>query len=165
METKANPGGFTAAVIARAQTDTAFRAVMSRAGNPALESAAWEYLIPYCNIENDFERVPFAMIGASIAKIKPERNGISGLGEAFRSICKNEVDQERESKRFRRLISCDSALELCTMLRPILQYLASKGVSIDFMQLLKDLLYWDQKTKIRWTIQFYNRDTRGNEES
>lgn len=165
MESKANPAGFAAAVISRIKTDMAFRAVMSRADNPAFESAAWEYLIPYCNIENDHERIPFAMIGAAIARIRPETDGQAGLGAAFRSICGKDEERERESLRFRRLIACGSSQELCGVLRPVIQYLASKGASISFTQLLKDLLFWDQKTKIRWTAQFYDRYTQENEES
>ncbi|MBQ9338258.1 MAG: type I-E CRISPR-associated protein Cse2/CasB [Lentisphaeria bacterium] len=165
MESKANPVGFVAAVIARVKTDTAFRAVMSRADNPALESSAWEYLIPYCNIENDLERIPFAMVGAAIARIRPENDGNAGIGTAFRSICHNDEDRERESARFRRLIACDSSLELCPVLRPVIQYLASNGASVNFTQLLKDLLYWNQRTKIRWTTHFYDRNTQENEEA
>ena len=165
MESKANPAGFVAAVIARVKTDTAFRAVMSRADNPAFESAAWEYLIPYCNIENDFERIPFALTGAAIARIRPDNDGPAGLGSAFRAICDKDEDRERETLRFRRLIACDSSLELCGVLRPVIQYLASKGASISFTQLLKDLLFWNPRTKIRWTTQFYGRDTQEKEES
>ena len=165
MESEANPAGFVAAVIARVKTDTAFRAVMSRADNPAFESAAWEYLIPYCNIEKDFERIPFALVGAAIARIRPENDGKAGLGSAFRAICGKDEDREREALRFRRLIACDSSLELCRILRPVLQYLASKGASVSFTRLLNDLLFWGQRTKIRWTTQFYGRDIPGNEES
>lgn len=165
MESKANPAGFAAAVIARVKTDTTFRAVMSRADNPAFESAAWEYLIPYCNIEHDFERIPFALVGAAIARIRPEMDGNAEIGTAFDSICSTQEDRERESIRFRRLIACESVLDICAVLRPILQYLASKGALINFSQLLNDLIYWNQRTKIRWTTQFYRQYTPKNEES
>ena len=165
MESKANPAGFTAAVIVRVKTDTAFRAVMSRADNPAFESAAWEYLIPYCNIEHDFERIPFALVGAAIARIRPEKDGNAEIGTAFDSICSSQVDRERESIRFRRLIACESVLDICTVLRPILQYLNSKGAPINFSQLLNDLIYWNQRIKIRWATQFYRQYTPKNEES
>ena len=91
-ESKANPAGFVASVIERVKSpgDTGFRAVMSRADNPAFESAAWEYLIPFCNIQNDFERISFAMVGAAIAATRPEQNGTADLGKAFRQICKDQ---------------------------------------------------------------------------
>ena len=165
MENKPDPAGFTAAVIARIKHDTAFRAVMSRAANPAFESAAWEYLIPYCSIENDFHRIPFALVGASIAGIRPESNGTDDIGTAFRKICKNQDDKDREGRRFRRLIACDSVLELCPVLRPILAYLTSKGTTLDYTQLLNDLLFWNQKTKLRWTVHFYQESIQDGPEA
>lgn len=165
MEIRANPAGFTAAVIARVKTDTAFRAIMSRADNPTFESAAWEYLIPYCNIENDYERIPFAVIGAAIARIRPETDGNAGIGTAFFSICRDADDRDRQSVRFRRLIACDSPLELGRVIRPILPYLVKNGATVNFTQLLKDLIYWNPQIRIRWTVQFYNRDIREAEEA
>lgn len=155
MENKPNPAGFSASVISRIKNDTAFRAVMSRAANPAFESAAWEYLIPYCSIENDFQRIPFALVASAIAGSRPEANGTDDIGTAFRKICRNQDDKDREGKRFRRLISCDSVLELCPLLRPILSYLTVNGASLDYTKLLNDLLFWNQKTKLRWTVNFY----------
>lgn len=164
-----NASGFVAAVLARVKTDNnkerAFRAIMSRADNPAFESLAWEYLIPYCNINNDFERIPFALIGAAIARIRPDQNGTADIGESLSSICKDDGDKERESRRFRRLIACDSVLELCPLLHSVLSYLASKGAAIDYIRLLMDLLYWNQKTKLRWAVSFYGKSAPAEEES
>lgn len=155
MTDKSNPHGFVAATITRVKNDTGFRAVMSRAAHPAFESAAWEYLLPFCNIENDFERIPFALIGAAIARNRPERDGTAGLGEAFHRICRTAEDREREGRRFRRLLSCDSAMDLCQVVRPAVDYLVQRGALINYEQLLRDLLFWSQQTKLRWTVQFY----------
>lgn len=166
MESKPpNASGFVAYVIARVKTDTAFRAIMSRADNPAFESSAWEYLIPYCNINNDFERIPFALVGAAIARTRPDQNGTADMGKTFCSICKNDDDKERESRRFRRLIACDSILELCPLLHSVVSYLASKGAAIDYTRLLMDLLYWNQKTKLRWAVAFYGKSIPAEEEA
>lgn len=156
-------------------TDTGFRAVMRRADNPAFESAAWEYLIPFCNIQNDFERIPFALIGAAIAKVRPQCNGSAGLGKAFRIVCQKADDYEaafkRESRRFRRLLACDSSSELCLILRPILHYLASKDADLDYCQILRDLVYWSQdpkkfqKIKQRWAVDFYEKLKSNDEEA
>lgn len=165
MESNADPAGFTAAAISRVKTDTAFRAVMSRADNPAFESAAWEHLIPYCRIEKDHQRIPFAVVGAAIAKIRPEANGTDDIGSAFRKICKNQDDIDRESRRFRRLIGCDSVSEICRLLRPLLPYLASKGAALDYTRLLFDLLFWEQDIKLRWTVHFYRKSAQEEPEA
>ena len=172
MESKANPAGFVASVMSKlvhksdqTKPDTAFRAIMSKADNPAFESNAWEYLIPFCNIQNDFERIPFALVGAAVAKIGVQSNGKSNIGKAFMNICENQADIEREKRRFRRLIACNSTLEICSILRPILPYLAAKEKSdIDYIRLLKDLLYWNINIRECWATEFYMHSVMNTEE-
>lgn len=169
MESNANPVGFVEYVIrkvnSKAPADKHFRAVMRRADNPAFESAAWEYLIPFCDIEKEYERLPFAVVGAAIAKAKPEKDGEGNLGNAFHQICKNKDDMERESRRFRRLLAADTTGELCEVLRPALHYLTSKEATIGYAQLLKDVIYWRRKTKQFWAKEFYNRKSETLEDT
>lgn len=158
MENKRNVAGFVSSVINRVNQDnSAFRAAMSRADNPALESCAWEFLVPFCNIEYENERRSFAIIGAAIAKNKPEQDVDIGFGRTLASICKNEDDREREGKRLRRLVSCNNVTELLPILRPILGYVASKGGKIGYHRLLNDLLFWSKKTQLRWVNEFYGK--------
>ena len=158
MKNQSNPAGFVNSVISRIKTDTAFRAAMSRADNPAFESGAWEHLIGYCNIEFEAERLSFAFIGAAIARNRPDADCADiGFGQTFRSICSNDDDKEREMRRFRRLIACDTIHELLPILRPILNYLASKGAKIGYAKLLNDLLCWNQKIALTWTVQFIHK--------
>ena len=168
QENQCNPAGFVDYVIKQVQdkNDTAFRAVMRRADNPNQCSAAWEYLVPFCDLSKDYQRLSFALVGAAIARKKPEKDGTQGLGAALRHICKDDADVNREARRLRRLLACNSALELIPVLRPIVQYIQSKdGTSIWYLQLLKDLLNWDsnprerERTKIEWTRQYYHRQS------
>jgi len=41
------------------------------------------------------------------------------------------------------------------MLRPLLRFIHSKGIHLDFALLLKDLLYFNEKTRLRWAKDFY----------
>ncbi len=165
QENPCNPAGFVDYVIKRAQlkSDTAFQAVMRRADNPNQCSAAWEYLVPFCDLTNNYQRICFALVGAAIAREKPEKDGTQGLGTALRQLCQGNADAlEREARRLRRLLACNSVLELIPVLRPTVQYIQSKGeTSISYLQLLKDLLCWDldsgERTKIKWTQQYYRQ--------
>jgi len=161
QDPKWNASGFVEYVIRRSgqKSDTAFPAVMRRADNPAQCSAAWEYLVPFCDLEDERQRLAFSLIGAAIAREKPEKDGSRGIGAVLKQICGADKDAvERESRRFRRLIGCDTVRELAAVLRPVLQYLQSKSAgSICYEQLLKDMLYWSEKVKIRWTCDFYGR--------
>ncbi len=155
MENKCNPAGFVESVIQRIKTDTAFRAAMSRADKPAQESCAWEYLVPFCNIECERERMAFALVGAAIARNRPDADCNTGFGNSMRAICSDPDDIEREGRRFRRVIACGSVQELVPVLRPLLTYLSSKGGKISYRRLLNDLLYWNKEKSLRWAAQFF----------
>lgn len=158
MENKRNAAGFVASVISRVnQDDSAFRAAMSRADNPTLESCAWEYLVPFCNIEFESDRQAFAIVGAAIAKNRPEQDTEFSFGRSLASICENDDDKEREGRRLRRLVSCSDVAELLPVIRPILNYLAAKGAKIGYHKLLNDLLFWNKKTQLRWVNDFYGK--------
>ena len=159
-----NYSGFVATVIRRANNpaDTAFLAVMRRADNPNQCSAAWEFLVPFCDIADDRLRLAFGLVGAAIARGKPAADGTDNVGAALRKICGADSEvQEREERRLRRLIACDTVWELLPVLRPILRYIQDRGkdknISINYTGLLKELLYWNEKTRIVWTRDFFRK--------
>ena len=160
METSGNYSGFVAMTIRRAKdpSETAFQAVLRRADNPNQCSAAWEFLVPYCDIAVERQRLAFALVGAAIARAKPESDGSASIGQALRSICGGDADAvEREGRRLRRLIACDTVFELIPVLRPVLRYLQSQGAAIGYERLLRELIFWNEKTRIEWTRDFYRR--------
>lgn len=155
-----NYSGFVSMTIRRVKdsSDTGFQAVMRRADNPNQCSGAWEFLVPFCDIAVERQRLAFALVGAAIARAKPDRDGSASVGKALRSICGADADAvERESRRLRRLIACDTTEELIPVLRPILNYIQSNGGVIGYERLLRELLFWNEKTRIAWTRDFYRK--------
>ena len=155
-----NYSGFVASVIRRSNdpAETAFTAVMRRADNPNQCSAAWEFLVPFCDIADERQRLCFALVGAAIAREKPAADGVGSVGSALRKICGADSEAlERESRRLRRLIACDTVWELIPVLRPILRYIQSKGGSVSYNKLLEELLFWNEKIRIAWTRDFFRR--------
>ena len=162
-----NAVGFVDYVIRRVKnkSDTAFRAAMRRGSNPAMESAVWEYLIPYCDIGIDRIRHAFALVGAAIASDAPESDGAASVGRALRSICKNDDDVDRESRRLRRLLSCETTDELVGVLRPMMHYIQDNAVSgLSYSRLLNDLCYWNEHTRIKWTQDFFYKQSTPEED-
>lgn len=148
--------------------ETAFQAVMRRADNPNQCSAAWEFLVPFCDIADERQRLCFALVGAAIAREKPDADGTGSVGMALRKICGTDSEAlEREKRRLRRLIACDTPWDLIPVLRPILRYIQSKGGSVNYTELLRELLYWNEKTRVAWTRDFFrkNADAAPEEEA
>ena len=150
---------FVSYVLQKLQSDdTGFRAALTRADNPATEAQAWSVLVKFCDLKNDRQRLPLALIGACMARVRAEENGKQSFGEALQ-LCKEKLgeDDERIERKLRRVLTCDDTLELVQVLRPILRFVVSQGnVALDYIQLLKDVLYFNEKTKLIWASQYYN---------
>jgi CRISPR system Cascade subunit CasB len=170
---KPNPAGFVKMVIRKLKqenSDTAFRAALRQADNPLTRSKSWEYINYYCNIDNDKEWKAFALIGASIARLKDklETDGDLGIGQALLLYYSGKGRDNRDDNgidkaakaRFQRLLACQSTEEACEILRPMLNLINSGGtIPINYTALLRELLYGDDtfndKIKTRWAKNFY----------
>ncbi|MDR3139116.1 MAG: type I-E CRISPR-associated protein Cse2/CasB [Treponema sp.] len=144
--------------------DTAFGAALRRADNPATKDQSWEYLCPWCDITKGREYNPFALIGAALAKAKPDRNGDLGIGKAI-ARCYSDGgtsggnEQPAAKIKLRRLLACHTAEEACGILRSLLGLIKSRGIALDYAGLLKDLLstteYFNEIIKAKWARDFY----------
>jgi len=143
--------------------DTAYSAILRRADNPNECSAAWQYLVPFCDITDERQRICFELVGAAVARGKPEIDGKYSVGGALRiirqkngSACSDEDDGE--TRRFRRLIACVQVQQLIPVLRPVLRYIQGGHAQLlNYEDLLKDILYWNENVRISWTKDFYGQ--------
>jgi CRISPR system Cascade subunit CasB len=144
--------------------DTAFGAALRRADNPVTESQSWGYLNTWCNIEKKWEVKPYALIGAALARAKPEFNGNLGIGQAIARCYSdgenaNGNEQPAAKTKLRRLLACDNVEEACGILRPLLSLIESRKIPLDYAGLLKDLRYnnewFNDHIKAKWAKDFY----------
>ena len=160
---------FVVSVIARCQQDKGLAARLRRADNPATEYQSWELLAGYgINLENEWERLPFATVAAAIAKAKIASDGTLPLGRAI-AACYDDGNQNDQAKaRLRRLLACDELGELCRILRPLLTLINSRvNQPLNHTRLLKQLRrfgYSAQIVKAQWAQEFYGHKAQANEE-
>lgn len=163
METENKPKkhsrgvAFVEFVLKRLFQDNTFGAVLRRADNPATEYQSWEYLASWCDLDNSYERACFATVAAGLAHAKQSINTPNSIGSAI-ARCYQDGNQDESAKRkLRRLLSCDTSVEACQWVRPVLRLAESRGVQINYGRLLDDLLYFGAKVKERWAMDFYGR--------
>lgn len=140
--------------IKMVRSDTACRAALLRADNPVTAPAAWRYLVPFCPLTDKRQRLAYSLVGAAIAREKPESNGNLSIGEALRFL-KSREDEDRELARLKRLLACSDSIELVGILQKTVRYLQSKDMKINYAKLLDDIIYWNEKTRIRWAEDFF----------
>lgn len=153
---------FVSYVIQRAQDDSGFAARLKRADNPATEYQSWELLAEFqVDLEKEWERLPYCIVGAAIARAKPHSNGALALGAAI-AACFEEGSQSDQAKaRLRRLLACTSTAEACRILRPLLALMESRNITPDFGELLLQLQWYGgsqhERIRARWAQSFYRR--------
>ncbi|NTU67616.1 MAG: type I-E CRISPR-associated protein Cse2/CasB [Chlorobiaceae bacterium] len=163
------PEAFVQYVIGLCQKDKGAAAALRRADNPATEYQSWEYLARFSiNLENRFERIPYATIAAAIARAKIDSNGTSGIGKAIAFCYDEKCKSEQAKARIRRLLACNSVPEACRILRPILSLIETKTqISIDYARLLRQLVsfgYDSNRVKSAWALDFYRQSSENVKE-
>jgi CRISPR system Cascade subunit CasB len=155
-------------VINRCQSDNGLRAALKRADNPATEYQSWEVLAGFhIALEYENQRLPYATIGAAIARTKAEKNGAVKIGQAIAHCYKDGNASDQAKAKLRRLLACDSVAEACRILRPLFRLIEAKSNSaLDYASLLNDLLWFghdDSQThiKARWAQDFYGQPVEG----
>lgn len=151
-------------VINRCQASNGLRAALTRADNPATEYQSWEVLAGFhINLEYENQRLPYATIGAAIARAKAEQNGTVSIGQAIARCYEDGSNSDQAKAKLRRLLACETVAEACRIVRPLLSLIKSKSNSaLDYAALLNDLLWFgnpDSQTRIkaRWAQSFYGR--------
>lgn len=156
--------------------DTSFGAALRRADNPDTEHHCWEFLCqgrgrkqdPWCDITKKWECKPYVLIGAALAKAKPDKDGDLGIGKAI-ARCYSDEGMANDNKyraakaKLHRLLACRTAEEACDILRPLLGLINSRQIHLNYAGLLKDLLsplkysneYFNEYIKAKWAKDFY----------
>ncbi|MCP4265102.1 MAG: type I-E CRISPR-associated protein Cse2/CasB [Candidatus Brocadiaceae bacterium] len=154
---KSRENAFVLYVLERMNNDNAFGAALRRADNQATEYQAWEYLSCWCDLEKAWERRSYATIASAIARAKPSTDGTLGIGKAIAACYEDGNKSDSAKIKLRRLLACDSTEEICVILRPLLSLISSRGVHIGYGKLLNELLYFGEKIKVKWAVDFYGR--------
>lgn len=126
--------------------------------NPGTQYRAWPHIAPWCDLTNDRDRTIWLTVAAGFATQKGSQRAGS-LGATMRQIAMGDGPGRDGLKtfdaRFRRLLSCSSAQELCQLLPGILRTAARKGVPVDYSKLYRDLCFWPH-SKLRWARDYWS---------
>ncbi len=146
-------------IIELIHKDTGAAAALKRAENPNLEYQSWEYLARFIDIDNDYERLPYATIACALAKAKAEHNGTVKIGEAIARCYDDGKDNDQAKAKLRRLLACETVEEACRVLRSLFSLINAKAaIQLDYVALLGDLSWFNvdnQRIKAKWAQNFY----------
>lgn len=150
---------FVNAVFAACKRDTGIAARLRRADNPATEYQSWDFLVAHgVDLEKPWERKPFALIAAAIARSEAQGNGTASFGQALASCYDYSQREGPGAARMRRALACSSIEEVVQVLRPMLTLIQSKQKqSLDYAKLLEQLQWFNDRTRAQWAQEYYRR--------
>lgn len=153
---------FVESVLSRCRKDKGYAARLRRADNPDTEYQSWEILAAFgVDLEKETQRLPFATVGAALARSKGETDGSLHLGRAVAACYEDGNASDQARAKIRRLLAGQDVAEVCRILRPLLRLIQSRvNRPLDYARLLKQLLrfsWYGQDIKAQWAQEFYAR--------
>ena len=144
--------------LTKLKNDRGVMADLRHGFSETTEHRAYPHIASWCDITNNCERKIFLLIAAGFAIHKKAVN-FGNMGTVLKKIATGDGQGNDGLKtfeaRFRRLISCDKAEEICERLPGIIKLTEKKGVPINFVQLYYDLQYWNNDKKINWAAEYW----------
>ena len=124
---------------------------------------AWPYLAPWCDLTNDRDRDVWMTIAAGFATLEATDGRAGNMGATLRKIAIGDRKKEKTEAlrsfdgRFRRLLTCRTAEEVCERLPGVFRTAKAKqkGIGIDCRQLWEDLSGWGEEAKVRWAKGYW----------
>jgi len=130
-----------------------------------MQYRAWPHLLAIHPTALDHENegaIWLTVAGGMALLMKGQGRGMGNLGETMRRIAlggnRREADMATFDGRFRRLLSCLSAEDVCRQLTDIFRAANQKRVPINFERLARDLLHWNDpnhKVRLQWAKAFW----------
>lgn len=123
---------------------------------------AWPYVAKYCNLESERYRAIWLTVAAGAATQEDAGLAVEGnMGATLRKIAIDGQSSTGDAlksydARFRRLLTCSSAQELCRQLPGVLRTAARKGVPVNYERLFWDLCKWHKdEIGVQWAVDYW----------
>ncbi len=147
-------------------SDSGIASKLKRAGSENQAVSSYGILVGAgVDIEKYYQLIPHSIVAEIIAKSKLESDaGKENFGKVLRlsTELKKGDDKEINDTRMRRILNCDTLEELQVILRPVLNFIISRGFigNLCLHDFLNDLLYFEHEAaqnriKKKWAKGFY----------
>lgn len=138
--------------------NTGVMADLRKGFSSATAMYSWRHISRFCSLDKDRERTIGETVGAAFAThpmFQESDAKTPNMGTVMRKIAGDDL--ATFESRFRRILTCDSAEEVCSLLRGVISAAKSRAVPVPvpYLSLISDLEYWGQRVKVRWASEFW----------
>ena len=134
-------------------------AALRRSASPGTARQAWPVIH---SLGEDIASVAACTVGGLYAGHPQEARDVSSFGTTCRRIALHEVADhqipESFERRFRRLLACDSVVDVAAQLKAWVRFAAARGIGVPYESLFWNLLSWNNhsdRIKLEWARGFW----------
>lgn len=147
--------------LRRNVADKGMMADLRRGFSAGTEQRAWPYIASWCNLADSKQKVIWLVIAAGFATLGGTDAKAGNMGATLRKIAGSTKDGLKSFEgRFKRLITCHTAEEVCERLPGIIRTAERKSVGVDLELLFWDLVKWGEDSKVKWASVYWGADER-----
>lgn len=142
--------------LSKLKYDKGAMSILRKGLSDALEFKTYKYISRMCNIENTRMRTIVKHIAAFYAT-HPENVCGKNFGQSIRELAlkkdpKNGI--ETFERYINRILGSKDSISLCSYLSFLIRMIKSYGIPVDYETLYTDIVYWGDRTKIKWACAY-----------
>lgn len=153
---------FVQNMIELCKRSNAARSALRRSVSPEQEVFIYVYLSPWIDLTDIRKRKIYTLVASMLASEKDVSSGSLSLGKALQFAVKKRIKKDSSNKeppldpRFRRLLATDGVDDALLVLRPIISLIQARCPGqLDYISLLRDLEWYDERVRVRWARDFF----------
>ena len=142
---------------------------LRRGFSKGTENRCWPYIARYCDLEKNRERQIWQTIAAGFATHEGTIT-TGNLGTTLRHLALEgstglpEDALKSFDARFRRILTCSKAEEVCRHLPGIIRAAKNKNIYVNYECLFNDLRYWREDIKLKWAAAYWGEKKDASKE-
>lgn len=165
MSEKLNATGYIARIVSmRSANNRKGLAEIRRAQSVTQQSSAYEHVMPYIPTTADAVLVRImCVVGAHAVKaskviVFDRKKYTDNFGDTLRKLKGDRRNSESVTiadRYIKQLMGCDRE-DLPERINHIMSVVGSHGIVVDYVSLINDMHFWNEKTMLSWARHFYH---------
>lgn len=147
--------------------DRGFLADLKKGRTGTTQHKAWKHLGPWCDLRKEHTRIVYQTVAASFAfnsRHKRAENPVN-FGHTLLTLKARTSSSDNKEKndsldlRVRKLLETCSTKNRCARVLSFIRRCEKEKISIDYVELLLDLLYWNSETypkNLKWAASYWS---------
>lgn len=134
---------------------------IERSISPTQRYRAYQYIANFCDLQNNQHAIIMATIGGMFVRFRCKNLSSdchSNFGDSMRALADhNNTSSTSVDRRMTQIIANTTGVDACGAVVYALEFMRSRSIDVDFIALIQDLVYWNDKIIRKWAYSYYTK--------